>query len=225
MMDPKLQKVRKRLYDEFPFYANAALKIRTKEGAIAPLKLNPAQQILDEAVQKQLETEGKVRVIILKARQQGLSTYVGGYLYHKVSQRKACKALIVTHHADSTRALFDMTRRYHQNVPEILQPHSKYSSRRELSFDVLDSSFVVATAGGDSVGRGETLTHVHASELAFWPKSTAQDIWNGLTQAVPNTKGTAIFVESTANGVTGIYFDLWKGAVDGTNGFVPVFIP
>ena len=225
MMDKRLQKVRKRLFDEFPFYAKSALKIRTKEGAIAPLKLNPAQQILDEAVQKQLKTEGKVRVIILKARQQGLSTYVGGYLYHQVSQREACKALIVTHHSDSTRALFDMTRRYHQNVPEILQPHTKYSSRRELSFDVLDSSFVVATAGSDSVGRGETLTHVHASELAFWQKSTAQDIWNGLTQAVPNTKGTAIFVESTANGVTGIYYDLWKGAVEGTNGFVPVFIP
>jgi hypothetical protein len=133
--------------------------------------------------------------------------------------------MVITHHADSTRALFDMTKRFHEHCPEILRPHTKYSSRRELSFDVLDSSYVVATAGGDSVGRGETLTHVHASELAFWPKSTANDIWNGLIQAVPNTKGTAVFVESTANGVTGIYYDLWKGAVAGENGFVPVFIP
>ena len=70
----------------------------------------------------------------------------------------------------------------------------------------------VATAGGDSVGRGETLTHVHASELAFWPKSTAAEIYNGLMQAVPNTKGTAVFIESTANGVTGVFYDLWKGA-------------
>ena len=46
-----------------------------------------------------------MRVIILKARQQGLSTYVGGYLYFSVSQQKARKALIVTHQADSTRAL------------------------------------------------------------------------------------------------------------------------
>ena len=56
-------------------------------------------------------------------------------------------------------------------------------------------------------------------------KSTAADIWNGLLQAVPNSKGTAVFVESTANGVTGIFYDLWRGACDGTNGFVPVFIP
>ena len=224
-MDPKLKAVRKRLYTDFPFYAKAALSIRTKEGEIAPLKLNPAQQILDDAVQKQLQNEGKIRIIILKARQQGLSTYVGGYLYYAVSQEKARKAMVITHHADSTRALFDLTKRFHEHCPEILKPHTKYSSRRELSFDALDSSYVVATAGGDSVGRGETLTHVHASELAFWPKSTAQDIWNGLLQAVPNAPKTAVFVESTANGVTGIYHSLWEGAVNGTNGFVPVFIP
>lgn len=224
-MDKRLQKVRKRLFSDFPFYAKSALKIRTKEGQIKPFVLNPAQQILDKAVQDQLKTEGKVRVIILKARQQGLSTYVGGYLYHQASQRPAQKALVVSHLADSTRALFDLTRRYHEHCPDILKPHTKYSSRRELSFDVLDSSYVVATAGGDSVGRGETLTQVHASELAFWPKSTAQDIWTGLTQAVPNTPGTSIFVESTANGITGVFYDLWQGAVAGENGFVPVFIP
>ena len=224
-MDKKLKAVRKRLLTDFPFYSKSALKIRTKEGNVTNFKLNPAQQILQDAVDKQLKAEGKVRVIILKARQQGLSTYVGGYLYYSVSQNTARKAMVVTHHSDSTRALFDMTKRYHENCPEILRPRTKYSSRRELSFDVLDSSYVVATAGGDSVGRGETLTHVHASELAFWPKSTAQDIWNGLAQAVPNSKRTSVFIESTANGVSGVFYDLWKGAVEGTNGYVPVFIP
>jgi len=224
-MDKRLKVVRRKLYDDFDFYSKSALKIRTKDGDIKSLNLKPAQRILQKAVEDQMETEGKVRIIILKARQQGLSTYVGGYLYFNVSQRKACKAMVVTHHSDSTRALFDMTKRYHENCPELLKPHTKYSSRRELTFDVLDSSFVVATAGGESIGRGETLTHVHASELAFWQKSTALENWNGMTQAVPNKKGTAIFVESTANGVTGIFYDLWKGAVEGTNGYVPVFIP
>lgn len=224
-MDKRLKAVRKKLLNEFDFYAKSALKIRTKQGDIAPLELNSAQRILHEAVTKQLQSEQKIRVIILKARQQGLSTYTGGYLYYAVSQRPAQKAMVITHHADSTRALFDMTKRFHEHCPEILKPHTKYSSRREITFDVLDSSYVVATAGGDSIGRGETLTCVHASELAFWPKGAAEENWNGLVQAVPNTKGTAIFVESTANGVSGIFYDLWKGAVDGSNGYVPVFIP
>jgi len=224
-MDKRLKAVRKRLLTEFPFYAKAALKIRTKDGDVSPLVLNPAQQILQDAIDKQMAAEGKVRIIILKARQQGLSTMVGGFLYHSVSQNKARKAMVITHHADSTRALFDMTKRYHDNCPEILKPHTKYSSRRELSFDILDSSYVVATAGGDSVGRGETLTHVHASELAFWPRNSAEETWNGLTQAVPSSPNTAIFIESTANGVSGVFYNLWKGAVEGINGYTPVFIP
>jgi len=224
-MDQKLKAVRKKLYNDFDFYSKSALKIRTKDGSIAALDLKPAQRILQDAVDKQMAAEGKVRIIILKARQQGLSTYVGGYLYFNVSQHKACKAMVVTHHSDSTRALFDMTKRFHDNCPDLLKPHTKYSSRRELTFDVLDSSYVVATAGGESIGRGETLTHVHASELAFWQKSTALENWNGMTQAVPNKPGTAIFIESTANGVSGPFYDLWKGAVAGTNGYVPVFIP
>ena len=47
-MDPKLKQIRKRLYSDFPFYAQSALKIRTKSGEVAPLALNPAQEILDE---------------------------------------------------------------------------------------------------------------------------------------------------------------------------------
>ena len=110
-MDKKLKEIRKRLHTDFAYYSKAALKIRTKKGDVAPLVLNAAQTILNDAVTKQLEAEGKVRVIILKARQQGLSTYVGGYLYFTASQNKARKALVITHHSDSTRALFDMTKR------------------------------------------------------------------------------------------------------------------
>ena len=67
-MDPKLKQVRKRLFEDFSFYAKAALSIRTKTGQIQRLVLNPAQKILDDAVRKQLDAEGKVRIIILKAR-------------------------------------------------------------------------------------------------------------------------------------------------------------
>lgn len=224
-MTPQQQATRLRLYKDFPFYAKHCLKIRTKAGEISPLVLNDAQSILQKAVEEELATRGYVRIIILKARQQGLSTYVGGYLYHTVSQNKARKAMVVTHHADSTRALFDLTKRFHDNCPDIVKPSTKYASRRELSFNVLDSSYIVATAGGESIGRSETLSDVHCSEIAFWPVTEATKNWNGLEQSVSNNPGTNIFVESTANGVSGIFYDLWQGAVAGTNGYRPVFIP
>src|SRR5690242_2391437 len=149
--------VRRRLYEDFPYYAENALKIRTKpdpvtgKSDILPFVLNEAQRRLQEMVDRQLATRGYVRIVILKGRQMGLSTHVGGWLYSWVSQRKAQKALVVAHKGDSTRTLFDMTRRFHDQMPEILKPHTKYSNRWELVFDKLESSYLVVTAGGDSI--------------------------------------------------------------------------
>jgi hypothetical protein len=220
-----MKKVRLRLKEEFPYYSAKALKIRTKAAQIEPFVLNDAQRILEAAIEKQMAEMGRVRIIILKGRQQGMSTYVGGWLYHKVSQSQAKKAIVVTHKSDSTTALFNMTKRYHENVPEILRPSTSYSSRKELVFDKLDSSYMVATAGGDGIARGETITHAHLSELAFWKESIARENLNGLLQSIPETDGTAVFIESTANGVTGPFYEMWKGAVNGENGYMAVFVP
>jgi hypothetical protein len=224
-MTPELLAIRQRLRDDFPYYSEHALVIRTKQGEIAPLKLKPAQVILNEAVNKQLQANQPVRVIVLKARQQGLSTAIGAWIYWWITQHNAQRAIVVTHAADSTKALFDMTRRYFDNTPEVLKPSTRYASRRELYFDKLDSSYIVGTAGSDSIGRGETITQAHLSELAFWPSIHARENFNGLMQAIPSAPGTAVFIESTANGVTGLFYEMWQGAVRGENGFIPVFIP
>ena len=224
MTDPAAL-LRLRLYNEFPFYAENAVQIRTKDATLVPLVLNRAQRRFVDAVEQQWRDEGKVRVIVLKARQMGLSTVIGAWMYWRTSQNKAMKAFVLAHKADATASLFDMTKRFHDLCPPILRPSTKYAGRKELTFDRLQSAYMVATAGGDSIGRAETLTSLHASEVAFWPVGSARDNWNGLTKAVPNVPGTAIFVESTANGVTGVFYDLWQGAVSGTNGFIPVFLP
>jgi len=219
------QALRRRLYDDFEFYARHALKIRTKKSEIVPFIFNEAQRRLSEIVEKQKAATGRVRVIILKSRQQGLSTYVEGRLYFRVSQRKAKKAMVVTHHATATSTLFDMTQRFHELCPEVLKPSTKTASRRELRFGHLDSGYIVATAGGDTVGRGETLTHVHASEVAFWPKSSSREIFSGLMDAVPKTDDTEVYIESTANGMTGVFYEQWQEAAAGRSEFVPVFLP
>lgn len=217
--------VRRRLLEDYSFYAPNVLKIRTKDSKVVPFAFNEAQRLLGEAVEKQRAATGRVRIIILKARQMGLSTYVGGRLFFRVSQNSGRKALVVTHRADSTRALFDMTKRFYKECPKAVQPSTKYSSRKELFFDRLDSGYMVATAGGDDIGRGETITEAHLSELAFWPPGSAQENFSGLMDAIPNQPGTEVYIESTANGVSGIFYEQWMQAVQGKSGFVPVFLP
>jgi hypothetical protein len=215
--------VRKRLLNDFEFYAKHCVRIRTKKGTIAPLVLNYVQRRFVKAIIRQLTTTGRVRFVVLKARQQGFSTVISAWQYWWLSQRKAQKGLVMAHEADSTTTLFDMYTRIHDNVPEWVRPSTKYQSRNYLYFNSLDTGLRVATAGGRGVARGETLTVAHLSEVAFWPVAFAEANFNGLIQAVPEEPGTAAFLESTANGMTGKYREMWLGAVAGTNGFEPFF--
>jgi hypothetical protein len=219
------KEARQKLYEDYAFYSQSAISIRTKDNDIRKLRLNVPQQKLHAAIEAQRRETGKVRIIILKARQQGFSTYVHGRLYWTVSQRTARKGLVVAHVSDSTRTLFDMYRRTHADMPPALRFKTAYSSRKELVFDGRDSAIQVATAGGDGIARGETFSDAHLSEVAFWPKATAADNLNALLQSIPNTKDTSIYIESTANGMSGVFYDLWTKAVTGENGFIPFFSP
>lgn len=216
-------KLRQRLLTDFAFYARHCIQIRTKQGTIVPLELNSIQQRFLKAIVAQQTRSGMVRMVVLKARQQGLSTVITAWQYWWLSQHRAQKGLVMAHEATSTTSLFDMYRRCHDNVPAMLRPHAKYSSRGEMQFDKLDTGLRVATAGGRGVARGETLTVAHLSEVAFWPTAFANQNFNGLVQAIPDAPGTACFLESTANGMTGKFREMWVGAQDGSNGYEQFF--
>lgn len=224
-LSPAAQAIRRRLFEDYAYYAKNCLRIRTKDQKISPLVLNRAQQRLIDMAVEQLAKRGYVRIIILKGRQMGLSTAVGGFLYWWVTQRKAQKALVVAHKAEATQTLFDMTRRYHDKCPEAMKPSTRYSSRKEIVFDKLDSSYAVVTAGGDGIARSETITAAHLSEIAFWPPGVAKENFSGLMDTIPNKPGTVVFIESTANGVSGIFYDQWVAAMRGEGLFQPIFLP
>lgn len=215
----EMKALRERFLNDFEFYAKHAIKIRTKAGTIVPLVLNRVQKRFLRQIIKQLTTTGRVRLVVLKARQQGLSTVISAFMYWFLSQHPAQKGLVVAHDADTTTTLFDMYKRAHDNAPDMLRPSTKYSSRKELVFDKLDTGIRVATAGGKGIARGDTVQMVHLSEVAFWPTTYADANFNGLVQAVPKTDNTAIFLESTANGMTGKFFAVYHAALRGENGY------
>lgn len=199
--------------------------IRTKDAKLIPFILNRAQRRFLAQVLDQWARTGKVRVVILKARQLGLSTVWGGFMYWWVSQHRATKGIVVTHKAEASTAIFDMTKRYHEKMLPFLKPSTSKSNGRELAFDKLDSGYIVATAGSDTVGRSETLQIAHLSEVGLWPKGKAREIMNGLLQAIPDIPNTFIAIESTARGMSGPFYEACKAAEAGTSGYELCFIP
>tara|TARA_R110002074_G_scaffold388384_1_gene570979 strand:+ start:1201 stop:3894 length:2694 start_codon:yes stop_codon:yes gene_type:complete len=147
--------------DSFPFYADQCLKIRTKKGTIIPLELNRAQLYIHERAEAQLKNRGYVRMILLKGRQQGASTYIEARYTWKVTRRRGVRAYILTHEQAATDNLFEMTERYYEHLPAMVKPVLGSSNAKELSFDRLDSAYKVGTAGNKGAGRSSTLQYLH----------------------------------------------------------------
>ena len=220
-------------------YMERLLWIRTKEGEEKRLALKPAQRRLMDVVEE-LERAGKpVRIIILKARQEGISTAISGFVFSRCATRENRAALLVAHVADATANLYNMHKRFYDRLPAVLRPMRAASNAIEIVFanpskdpnerarePGLRSRIRCATAGGQGVGRSDTLQYVHLSEYAFWPDgvNAKKDVLLGILQAVPALPGPAVFIESTPNGFDDFH-KLWTDAVAGRSDFVPLFIP
>ncbi|MEG2679041.1 MAG: hypothetical protein RR949_03810 [Oscillospiraceae bacterium] len=217
-------------------YTEGLLKIRTKASEIVKLRYNGPQNKLYAAIKKQRDDGRPVRVIILKARQMGFSTLVEALIFWASATKGNVDSLILAHKEDATANLFRMSKTFYNNLPRPLRPALKASNGQELNFDRptrapegtpgLNSRIKCATAGGDGVGRSDTLKNVHMSEFAFWP-GNKMETYSGIMQAVPDLADTMVVIESTANGYDE-FKDLWDAAVEAwdrgeRDGMMPVF--
>lgn len=212
-----------KLKDDFAHYSTKCLRIRTKAGTVTPFKINRSQRYLHDRLEEQLKRTGKVRAIVLKGRQVGISTYIAGRFYWKISHKFGFRAFILTHLDTASDNLFGIAKRYHESCPELMRPETGKANAKELSFSKLDSGYKVATAGSAEVGRSETIQLFHGSEVAFWPN--AQNHSAGIRQAIANVDGTEDIRESTANGIGNAFYAEWKAAERGDSEYEAIFIP
>lgn len=212
-----------RLMSDLPYYARHASKIKDKEGNLVPFILNKAQLYLHAQCEKQLKARGYVRVIILKGRKQGMSSYVGDRYFHKATTIPGREVFILSHEAKTTDVLFRMVTRFYENLPDPLKPPVSTKNRNQLAFSGLDSIYTIGTAGNEDVGRGGTPHLFHGSEVAFWANTA--EIRSGILNSVPKSKGTEIILESTANGQKDMFYEMCMDALDGKGDYELVFIP
>lgn len=217
----ELQHLRKCL-NELEYYTSRHLKIVTKAGDKVPLVANNAQRILDEKVAQQKREKGYVRLIVLKARQEGISTRVGGRNFRAANLLPNRSCCVIAHKEKPASKIFKMYERFEENLDPSMHPGRVSNQRGNYIEFANGSSISVETAGDPEAGRSQTIHYLHASEVAFWPR--ADQVWTAVAQTVPDNAGE-IIIESTANGVGNFFHRLWKAAENGENDFVPVFLP
>ena len=221
LTDQRIGELLLRLREDYPLFASQCLVILDKNGKTIPFEFNKAQIYLHQAIEEQISDIGRVRALLLKGRQQGGSTYIGGRFYHKTSMRCGQKAFIMAHEQAASDNLYGMVKRFHANSP--VAPPSDASNAKELLFSGMDSGYKVATAGSKDTGRSSTVRLLHGSEMAFWANAGSHIA--SIAQAVPELPGTEIIYESTGNGVGTPFHEMWQDAERGNNDYKAIFLP
>lgn len=238
--EAKIEAIKKMVerFDKNPLdYIENFLHIKTKDQRVIPLELNDAQKIIYRKIEK-LRAENKpIRVIILKARQEGVSTLCEALIFEKTARHPNVNSLIIAHEPESTEEIFAMSKRFYDMLPQWLKPKRRYDNKKQMVFENPSetdrarvsgrrSRMVIATADKVKVGRGLTLHCFHGSEVAFWKNS--KELMLSVMQAIPDLPNTMVFLESTANGFGGDgghFFKLVEEAAANENDFELIFLP
>lgn len=201
-------------------------KIVSKSGGVLNFIPNETQLIIHYEAQRQLEETGKVRLIILKGRQQGCTTYIRMRFLRKIIHTIGHKALIMVHLHEAGKNLFSQIRQCYEEIDYRFKPICTKNNESVLAFDTIQSQFTFATAGSKGTGRSSTLQLFHASEVAFW--DNASEHTRGMMQALSSEAGSECFMESTANGMTGDaeeFYNKFMTGLEDESDFKSLFIP
>lgn len=235
---------------DFPRFCREAIRIRTKEGDLAPLSLNEAQEILLRAAEEQLAKDGWVRLAGLKGRRQGFSTMVAARGYWRATLWDRQNIYILSHEMTASTKLFDMVDLMQQKHP--FPPKVGTDNAKELEFPKRGSTYTVATAGQKAGGRGGGISFFHGSEVAWW--TNAADHFSASVQAVDEVRGvwgalwrepptplpfergigtiegwvkppSEIWLETTSAGPVGEFFKRYSDAMKEIGRYRAAFVP
>lgn len=194
------QKARELLSDPY-WRINNLYYIVDKKGLKVRFKLNWAQESLYRNVW--------YCNVILKARQLGISTYICLLFLDRCLFNENMSAGIIAHTLEDAQHLFKRVKFAYDTLPD---------SIRQLITAENDTSNMLKFSNGSSlrVGtslRSSTFQYLHISEFgkicAKYPDKAQEIITGSLNTVAP---GQYVFIESTAEGRSGYFYDICKKA-------------
>jgi hypothetical protein len=200
------------IYSNYAKFIEARLTIIDKEGKNVPFKLNP--------IQAAYVAKSSNRDIILKARQQGFSSFILAAFTADFLLKENSNSVVVADKSDNAIALLGRVKHYIQAYEDATNTKVplKYNSKYQLVNGANNATYTIGTAQEQDFGRSRTITNLHLSEAAFYPNLPS--LLAGAAQAVVPTG--KLIIETTANGFNA-FKSLWDDSVLGETAFQPLF--
>ncbi len=213
------------------------LKIQAQSAALVNLRPNIGQLQLWHSMNLQREKGLPIKIILLKPRRVGWSTWCAAEAYTEAYFNKDWQSVMLSKDSTGTAHIFRMSRLFNDHLPKGAQRPMKKDSQNMLEWaEPHRSTMKAITAGSEEAARGLTANFLHCSEIAWW--DNAEDTWTALQSVTMETGQNysghvnSTIWESTAAGQGGLFYDMFWKAVDrykkdpnNLDDFIPVFFP
>ena len=159
-------------------------------------------------------------IVVLKARQLGISTITAAYVAWLVLFHRDKNVLIVATKLATAANLVKKVKTILKNLPPWLKI-ANFSVDNKNSIELTNGSQVKASSTSGDAGRSEALSLLVIDEAAHI--DGLDELWTGLYPTI-STGGRCIAI-STPNGVGDWFHETFVGAESGENEFLPVNLP
>ena len=227
-VDPVFIPVDRRKFIEEQFLIRAKEE-QGQTGYVIPFKFNKVQNKYYDLLMSEYPYFEGLREIILKARQQGFSSFILALFAVDFITRPNSVSVCISYRQDETKRLFRRVHFYLESYCEKngfdIHDYLSVDTKNELENATNGSYFYIGTAGAKVGGRGATVTNLHFSEAAFFEdteKITAKEIIEATSQQVPQEHGM-IFIESTGSTYGTYYQGEWERSKNNESNFRPRF--
>lgn len=157
------------------------------------------------------------------------SYYANGILSHNTTTSSAYFIWYICFHTDrncfvaadrSETATEIMTkiRDVYDNLPFFIKPGVRNMSEKVMKFD--NGCMIKGSSGGANAATGLTLHLLLIDECALIKPKLMNDLWTSVFPTMSSSNIAQVIVCSTPRGRHNKFFDIYDGAVKGTNGFV-----
>lgn len=183
------------------------------KGLIRP-RCNYLQAKVQRVIEQFEELELPVRIIGLKPRQKGSTTFFSAQDYCFL-RRHSASAIVIGGQYSQVSECWDMLQTYAKNDTFDWDNHGEINAKSGSWSN--GSKLRPETAKDAVAGIGGTHQVLHAFEVARWSRhgvANASGVLSNITKCVPQLPGTMITLESTAEGSSGEFYERFVGAVD-----------
>ena len=164
---------------------------------LVPFYPNAVQVPLLHAALAQLKRIGKIRQIIFKCRQPGISTFASGIGGWKTFFFDNVNTFVIAHDKPTVAHIFGMYDTMYDEMSPEVQPERPYYNKGSEMVLSNRSRIHVGEAKNINVGTGRTIHVAHGSEICRW--QYLDPIGESLIPALSDFPGTVQIWESTAH--------------------------